>query len=273
VWAFTKFIGMAVVAMMVALILVSILSPRIPPFVGYLFCQLLSLRKDICGMRSFVFKDLISFTLLDVKTLLRVLNGCLSMLIYIPGTWTGNQMATYEVLPNLLFQNESLVRLKESVKNSTRALLNTNQLTRKYRQLQVINIVFNEIFRRDFFATVMVGTVLMIVSCGFFLITSFHHVHPFVLIILAFTTFMGYCIVFTIFVVASNVWTESEGIRWAWRKNNRFSKSPLARRLGKSFRNMKIEIGRTNFVERNTPFVFLSFCIEQTISLVLLSKS
>jgi hypothetical protein len=273
VWAFTKFISMAVAAVMVAMILVSNLSPRIPPFVGYFFCQLLSLRKDICGMRSFALKDLFSFTLLDVKTLLRVMNGCLSMLIYIPGPWTGYQMVTYEVLPNLLFQNESLVRLKESVKNSRRALSNTNQLTRKYRQLQVINIVFNEVFRSNFFATVMVGTVLIIVSCGFFLVTSFHHLHPFVLLILAFTTFIEYCLIFTIYVVASKVWTESECIRWAWRKNDRFSKSPLARRVGKSFRNMKIEIGRTNFVERNTPFVFVSFCIEQTISLVLLSKS
>jgi hypothetical protein len=265
--------SMAVTVIMVAMILVPILSPRIPPFVGYFFCQLLSLQKDICGMRSFVLKDLLSFTLLDVKTLLRVMNGCLSMLIYIPGCWSGNQMAIYEVLPNLLFQNESLVRLKENVKNSRRALSNTNQLTKKYRQLQVINIVFNDIFRRDFFATVMIGAVLTIVSCGFFLLTSFHHVHPFVLIILAFTTLMEYCITFTIFVVASNVWTESESIRWAWRKNERFSKSPVAKRVGESFRNLKIEIGRTNFVERNTPFVFLSFCIEQTISLVLLNKS
>jgi hypothetical protein len=201
------------------------------------------------------------------------MNGCLSMLIYIPGPWTGYQMVTYEVLPNLLFQNESLVRLKESVKNSGRALSNTNQLTRKYRQLQVINIVFNEVFRSNFFATVMVGTVLIIVSCGFFLVTSYHHLHPFVLLILAFTTFIEYCLIFTIYVVASKVWTESDGIRWAWRENDRFSKSPLARRVGKSFRNMKIEIGRTNFVERNTPFVFVSFCIEHTISLVLLSKS
>jgi hypothetical protein len=265
--------SMAVTVIMVAMILVSLLSPRIPPFLGYFFCQLASLQKDVCGMRSFVLNDLLSFNLLDVKTLLRVMNGCLSMMIYIPGTLSGNQMATYEVLPNLIFQNESLDRLKESVKNSGRALSNTNQLTRNYRQLQVINIVFNEIFRRDFFATVMVGAVLTIVSCGFFLLTSYHHVHPFVLIILAFTTFMEYCIIFTIFVVASNVWTVSESIRWAWRKNDRFSKSPVARRVGKSFRNMKIEIGRMNFVERNTPFVFIAFCIEQTISLVLLSKS
>jgi hypothetical protein len=265
--------GITVAVIMAAMILVPILSPRIPPFVGYFFCQLLSLRKDICGMRSFVFKDLLSFTLLDVKTILRVMNGCLSMLIYIPGCWSGHQMGTYEVLPNLLFQNESLVRLKESVKNERRALWNTYELTRKYRQLQVINIVFNEIFRRDFFATVMLGAVLTIVSSGFFLLTSYHHVHPFILIILAFTTFMEYCVILTIFVVASNVWKESESIRWAWRKNDRFSKSPLVRRVGKSFRNLKIEIGRTNFVERNTPFVFLSFCVEQTISLVLLSKS
>jgi hypothetical protein len=41
---------------------------------------------------------------------------------------------------------------------------------------------------------------------------------------------------------------------------------------GASLQHLKIKIGSSNFVERNTPFILVSFCVEQTITLVLLNK-
>jgi hypothetical protein len=272
--AFVRFTESAVIVVLAGIVLVSILSPRIPPFVGYFLCQLPSFKDDPCGMKGFDRIGLISWTSVDISTMVfRIVSGCICMLVYIPGLWSTHQLTILEVLPNLLFQSESLTRLKENAKNSRRALSDTNRLLRKYRQLQVINNVFNEIFRTDFFAIVMVGVALTMVLTGSFLLTSYHHVHQLVLIILAFTTFIEYCVIITIFIFASNVWTESDRFQWAWRKNDTFSKSRVAKKVGKSLRSLKIEIGSRNFVERNTPFVYLSFCIEQTISLVLLSKS
>jgi hypothetical protein len=255
---------------MTAMIVVPILSPRIPPYVGYFFCQLAEYGKDPCGMGDLVLEDLLSFTLLNIKTVFRVVSGCICISVFIPGMWNANQMFTYEVLGNLLFQNESVNHLKEMVRNS-RALSHHYLIMRGYTELCVINIAFNKLFRRDFFAIVIVGAVVAIVSSGFFLLTSYH-VHELVLILLAFITFMEYFIVTMIFVVASKVWNASADFKSAWQRNEQFSRNRITRRIGRSFRNMKIQVGSSNFVERNTPFVFLSFCIEQTISMVLLSK-
>jgi hypothetical protein len=269
--ALVRFMDLAITFVMTAMIVVPILSPRIPPYVGYFFCQLAEYGKDPCGMRDLVLEDLLSLSFLNIKTVFRVVSGCICSLLFIPGMWNANQMFTYEVLANLLFQNESVNHLKEMVTNS-RALSNYYLIRRRYSQLAVINIAFNKLFRRDFFAIVIVGAVVAVVSSGFFLLTSYH-VHELVLILLAFVTFMQYFIVTTIFVVASKVWNASADFKFAWQRNEQFSRNRLTRRIGWSFRNMKIQVGSSNFVERNTPFVFLSFCIEQTISMVLLSKS
>jgi hypothetical protein len=267
--ALVKFMDLAITCVITAMIVVPILSPRIPPYVGYFFCQLAEYEKDPCGMRDLVLEDLLSFTLLNIKTVFRVVSGCICILVFIPGTWTANQMFTYEVFANLLFQNESVNHLKELVRNS-RALSDHYLIMRRYTELCVINIAFNTLFRRDFFAIVIVGAVVAVVSSGFFLLTSYH-VHELVLMLLAFVTIMEYFIDTMIFVVASKVWNSSAEFKSAWQRNEQFSRNRIARRIGRSFRNMKIQAGSSNFVERNTPFVFLSFCIEQTISLVLLS--
>jgi hypothetical protein len=267
--AFVRFMDLTITFEMTAMIVVPILSPRIPPYVGYFFCQLAEYGKDPCGMGDLVLEDLLSFTLLNIKTVIRVVSGCICILVFIPGMWNANQMFTYEVLANLLFQNESVNHLKEMVRNS-RALSHHHLIMRGYNQLGVINIAFNKLFRRDFFAIVIVGAVGAVVSSGFFLLTSYH-VHELALILLAFITFMEYFIVTMIFVVASKVWNASADFKFAWQSNEQFSRNRLTRRIGRSFRNMKIQVGSSNFVERNTPFVFISFCIEQTISLVLLS--
>jgi hypothetical protein len=269
--ALVRFMDLAITFVMTAMIVVPILSPRIPPYVGYFFCQLAEYGKDPCGMRDLVLEDVLSLSFLNIKTVFRVVSGCICSLLFIPGMWNANQMFTYEVLANLLFQNESVNHLKEMVTNS-RALSNYHLIRRRYSQLAVINIAFNKLFRRDFFAIVIVGAVVAVVSSGFFLLTSYH-VHELVLILLAFVTFMQYVIVTTIFVVASKVWNASADFKSAWQRNEQFSRNRLTRRIGWSFRNMKIQVGSSNFVERNTPFVFISFCIEQTISMVLLSKS
>jgi hypothetical protein len=83
---------------------------------------------------------------------------------------------------------------------------------------------------------------------------------------------MEYAIVIIVFIMASKIWNGSVKFRYAWRTNMRLSSRPLTRRYEASLQNLKIKMGSSNFVERNTPFVFVSFCVEQTISLVLLNN-
>jgi hypothetical protein len=276
VLVFVRFMDLAGSIFGAAMTIFAALSPRIPPFVGYFLCHLTSYNgMDPCGMSRVGIKELLrlTFAFLDITMVFRIVSGTISALVYIPGSLAANQMATYEVLPSLLLQKESLVRLTEMVKSSYNARLSdTNQLARNYRQLQLINTVFNEIYGRDFFAIVMLVCTLALVSSGFFLLTSYHHIHYFVLVVLGFTTFMEYSFSMTLFTVASKVWNASVEFKQAWRRNLQFSKQKVARRVGRNFRNLKINIGSSNFVERNTPFVYISFCIEQTITLVLMRK-
>jgi hypothetical protein len=186
-----------------------------------------------------------------------------------PGTHEAHLMTTYEVLPSLIFQKDCLSQLQAEI---TRAKICDFEKTMgKYRQLQLLNIRYNEIYRRNYFAILMAAAIMILVPSGFLLMTSYH-VHPIILFGLAFVTIMAYATITTIFIMASKVWNASVRFRYAWKKNIRLSSRPLTRRYGASLQNLKIQIGSSNFVEQNTPFIFISFCIEQTISLVLLNN-
>jgi hypothetical protein len=79
--------------------------------------------------------------------------------------------------------------------------------------------------------------------------------------------------VIVIFSIAENVWSQSVQYKWAWKRNPQLAKNKLFRRYAKSLQDMKVKIGATNFVEKNTPFVFVSFCVDQTANLVLTLKT
>jgi hypothetical protein len=84
---------------------------------------------------------------------------------------------------------------------------------------------------------------------------------------------MEYFLIVVMFSMASKVWSQSVEFVWCWKRNDELARKPLTRRYGKSLQNLKVQIGSTNFVEQNTPFVFFSFCVEQTVGLVLMQKS
>jgi hypothetical protein len=252
---------------------IAILCPRIPPFFGYFLCQLshdLQIFGDPCQIRSDLnIRNLVSFIILDITNIFRILSGCICLAIYTTGHHAGQIMTTYEVLPSLIFQKNCLSQFQAEI---THAKFSDYKNTmEKYRQLQLLNIQFNETYSTSYFAIVMAGVIMIMVPSGYLLVTSYH-INHIVLIALVFITITQYLIITTIFIMASKVWNGSVKFRDAWRKNLRLSSRPLSRRYGTSLQNLKIKIGSFNFVERNTPFVFVSFCIEQTIMLVLLNN-
>jgi hypothetical protein len=255
-------------------IIVAVLIPRIPPFLGYFLCRLghdFKILGDPCQLDSEldIRSSLVSFRFNEIKTLFGILSGCACFVIYVSGAFNTNLMATYEVLLNLIFQKDCLAQFQTTIRNAKfRDYENTMG---KYKQLQLLNIMFNEIYGRDFFAIIMASILLIIIPTGFFLVTSYH-MNPIVLIVLLFMTMMEYLVATTIFIMASKVWNASAKFRYGWRKNKRLSSRPLSRKYGSSLQNIKIMIGSSNFIEKNTPFIFLSLCIEQTITLVLLKN-
>jgi hypothetical protein len=268
-------IGMnvAIIFMEMGTVLVAILAPRIPPFFGYYLCRIaydIEALGDPCRIRGDLnIQNLISFRISYVSTLFGILNGIISFAIYTPGMHMAKHMATHEVLPSLIFQKDCLFQFQAEI---THANVRDGRKTMgKYRQLQLLNIMFNEIYHRDFFAIFMAASIMIMVPSGYLLITSYH-LNQIILIGLVLITIAEYAIIITLFIMASKIWNASKIFRNAWRTNHRLSSRPLTRRYGASLQNLKIKIGSSNFVEQNTPFVFLSFCIEQTITLVLLNN-
>jgi hypothetical protein len=252
--------------------LIAVLCPRIPPFLGYLLCQLghdLQALGDPCLIHGELsIRNLVSFNISGITAVFGMLSGSICLAIYMPGIHVAHLMTTYEVLPCLIFQKDCLNQFQAEIAQAKFG--NYKEIMGKYRQLQLLNIMFNEIYSKNYFAIGMGSAIMILVPSGYLLMTSYH-INQMVFA-LVFTTVIEYAIFTTIFSMASKVWSGSVRFRDAWKTNIRLSSRPLSRRHGDSIQNLKIKVGSSNFVEQNTPFVLVSFCIEQTITLVLLNN-
>jgi hypothetical protein len=256
----------------ITLSLLPLLSPGIPPFVGYFLCKSSHkwLGLDVCGlldddadgMFNNILRGNIGFNIFRIV-------GCfISLAAFGTSSFNVVLVGMYETFPSLMFQNDRLDQLQIEARNCTCTNIKT---ILKYRELQILNVMFNSIYQWDFFAFVMGTILLLLIANGYFLI-SMHQIPTIFLIFGIYVTFMQYMASILLFSVASNVWSNSSEFVCGWSKDGRLSTKPLTRKYRKSLQILKVKIGSTNFVELNTPFVFFSFCIEQTINLVLLNK-
>jgi hypothetical protein len=253
-----------------------LISPRIPPFVGYFFCQAshhgTGCGHDICGLNEDdIITSILSSLRIDLVSLniVRLLGLMVSILLLTPPVWSAVVALIYEILPSLLFQRQCLQRLNERARIC--GPKEYMQTLRKYKELQILNIMFNEIFQRDHFV-IGCGIILLIcIATGFVLLTMYN-VHFMVLFIASYILVTEYIVLLTMFTMASRVWSNSEQFKLTCRQNSRLNRIRLLRKHTKCLQNLKIKIGDSNFVEKNTPFMYISCCIEQTVSLVLLRK-
>jgi hypothetical protein len=256
--------------------IVPLLSPRIPPFIGYFFCRVSHHGffggQDICGLEEDdIIQSILSSLKIDLVSLniFRLLGLIASILLIAPPLWNAVLMIVYEILPSLLFQKQCLKQINDRARLCRQQ--NFMVILRKYKELQILNILFNEIYQRDHFLIGCGLFLLVVVATGFLLLTVYN-VHFIVLFLASYTLITEYVILLAMFTMASTVWSNSEQFKLTCRRNSRLSRERLLRKRFKCLQNLKIKIGDSNFVENNTPFVYISCCIEQTISLVLLQK-
>jgi hypothetical protein len=260
-----------VVFLLMTFCALAIFSPRIPPFVGYFLCRS-SLDwwwsgGDICGLNDDGLFNIIGGNVF--LNVFRIVGGCTSFIFLTTSANNPILMGFYEIFPSILFQNDQLAQIQKTVKDCR--FPNHASLVLKYRQLQVLNSMFNRIYQREFFALGMSTLVLLVITNGYFVITM-PHLPPLLFMIGIYTILMEYLSLLTLFCMASKVWSNSVDLEYSWRRNDLLSARALTRRYGKSLHPLKVKIGAVNFVELNTPFVFFSFCIQQTISLMLLKE-
>jgi hypothetical protein len=254
---------------------IPMVSPGIPPFLGYFICgaiQEINVTRNLCGPpdggRILWLPEFSGNAV--ILLCLRFIGGFASLLIYVPGVRSAMCTFVFEVIPCLLFFKDSLVQLREEVENAFQRSQSDITL-RKYKELQLLISMFNERFQNEFFGKILACSILIMVSNGFILVSTCH-LHPIVVMFGAPIILTEYVLFACIFSLASKVWIRSVEFKSTWIRYQKLSKrSSSAVKYGKSIQNLKIKVGYSNFIERNTPFVFLSFIIEQTVSLLLLN--
>jgi hypothetical protein len=256
--------------MWIMLSLLPLLSPRIPPFVGYFLCRSSEdwLGLDICQLDDDGLFNIPRGNL--IFNIFRLLGCFISLAVYTTSFCNVLLVGMYETFPSLIFLNDRLAQLQIVVRHYC-IFSNHTQTILKYRELQILNVMFNRIYQRDLFALCMGTVLLMVIPNGYFII-SMHQIPTLFLILGIYVTFIQYSVVLLIFSTASKVWINSREFVWGWNRNERLLNKTLTKKYGKSLQNLKVKIGSTNFVELNTPILLFSFCIEQTITLVLLNK-
>jgi hypothetical protein len=249
---------------------VALLSPRIPPFFGYSFCRLANdvLNHDLCRINE-GFDNIPDVRGNIIVNIFRVIGAFITFVTYVTVLWTGTVVVLYEALPSVLFQMNCFRQFH--IEASRSAFSGHAQLVHKHRQLQVLNIMFNNIYSRDLFLICMASVFLIVIPGGYLIITM-HGTSPFASVSGSCIT-LTYSVVIVIFSIAGNVWSQSVEYKWAWKRNHQLAKNKLSRRYAKSLQHMKVKIGDTNFVEKNTPFVFVSFGVDKTVNLVLTLKT
>jgi hypothetical protein len=148
--------------------LISFLAPRFLPFFGYLFCRLAQdwFREDPCAVADKQLYNIPSFGRSHILNIIRFLGFLVTFVTYASGCWNSVLVVYYEVLPSLLFQKNCLRQFQNEVKHCTFSQHATAVL--KYRQLQILNTMFNNIYSRDFFAICIFFRTLHSYSYGIF---------------------------------------------------------------------------------------------------------
>jgi hypothetical protein len=250
--------------------IVPLIDIRIPPFPSYFFCRSVFkiLSKDPCCLaQSDCSSGLLNAIMVNI---VRIVSGVASALFFSSIGLEATQMIIYEVFFSLVFFSSCLKQIKAKILNTNVQRFNVFGL--KYiMQLQLLNQAFNNIYQTGVFAVYFTAIMMIAILSGAFFLKI--HRDSITLALLAFVfAFACYICLFVFLSFASKVWTGSESISTTWKKNPQLMKNPVTRRVRMSVRNMKINIGAINFIERMTALVVLSFCAEQTVTLILLGN-
>jgi hypothetical protein len=252
-------------------IIVPLIDIRIPPFLGYFFCRSIyvTLSEDPCCLIepdcSFLTSSLYNIL---IQIFIRLFSGTLSTLFIISTVWGCVQMVIYEVFLSLIFFKCCLVQINELIMN-TRLIRFSRIWLKQLRELQLLNQAFNNIYQVGVFAVYVTAVILLSILSGSFMLKTYRD--SIIFFIFSFgVTVACYSLLGILLTFASHVWTTSDKIQISWKQNPRLMKNPISRRTRLSVRNMKIKIGSCNFIERMTPLVIISFCVEQTVTVILL---
>jgi hypothetical protein len=269
--------------MTVLICTVSLLIPRIPPLFGYFLCRtalhdIIRSEEDTCGLDSSN-NDILGWLQMNGVLLwfIRILGSVVCFSVCSTAFWNGVQVFLYEVLPGILFLKECLVDIHIQMNHQQRKLYYSvyqiDRIVLKYKQITLMNEMFNNIYQRDFFCIILGFAMCVLIPSGFVLKTIIRFSPIVLLSLFSILIAFEYLVFLVLFTLASDVWSGSLELKRALNNTSWTVKGNLKYRryMVRSMQMMKIKVGGgNNFIEKNTPFVFLDFVIQQSISVILL---
>jgi hypothetical protein len=230
--------------------------PSIPPFMGRLvsvaFPSLWNL--DIPGFRYFAMSLRLTYSCFAAFDFLSLINV----------SW---YIMNVEVSFTLLTFRTYLIALQAKTVE-----LGASIVSQRLRCIQILCNRFNVIYASRFFVQFLSPSILAIIVSGTITLCLRPLIpFPLTLLLLA-ATFSKYITVIFVITLASTVWTESgQVIRQLRSTNKKAAMTKLNVRIIRSLHPIKIKMGSVNFIERMTPIIVLSFIVEQTVSVLLIS--
>jgi hypothetical protein len=256
--------------------LLSLLTPRIPPLFGYFLCRtvlhdVVGTKQDICGLDTN--DDVMVWLKMNgiLIWLIRIVGSCASFVAFMSTVWNGVQVFMYEVVPGILFLKECIANLHYDITHIVGKMSKSSKhcIFTKYKEIILVNEMFNIIYERDFFYFVLGSTMAVLIPSGFVLITVIN-INAILFGLFYLLVIFEYLIFLYLFTLAGNVCSRSVEFKSTMRRLSLVKRNSIERRNINAMQMLKIKVGGNNFIEKNTPFVFISFVIEQTVSLMLL---
>jgi hypothetical protein len=182
--------------------------------------------QDPCGIEDaqlFIIPDFRGNYMVNI---VRAMGLLITFVTYASSLWNPVLVVMYEVMPSILLQKRALLQLQTEVSHC--AFIHHPDIILKYRQLQVLNTMFNNIYSRDMFAICIACVLLILVPMGYFILTI--HISPFVIFALSYIMLMAYTVVTIMFSMAASVWVQSTEFNWCWKRNEQFAKKRISRK-------------------------------------------
>jgi hypothetical protein len=99
-----------------------------------------------------------------IVNIVRAMGLLITFVTYASSLWNPVLVVMYEVMPSILLQKKALLQLQTEV--SRCAFIHQPDIVLKYRQLQILNTMFNNIYARDVFAICLACVLLILVPMG-----------------------------------------------------------------------------------------------------------
>jgi hypothetical protein len=174
-------------------------------------------------------------------------------------SFSGMLVVIYEVVPSLL-----------AISCFTASLTRNKSSMSKFRQLQILVTIHNNVYNTLFYMNALVVSSA-IATVGGYLVIRHHSKFPSMIIgVISISTVIIYIIMLTDWTVTGKVNSLSRTVLSEWKACYSIMKDPAQRRIVHSCPYLKVMIGSAGFATRISPALVLSFCVEQTVSLLLM---